>query len=239
MTPQEETEKLFELQKIDSKIFVLRKEIEALPEKWRLKELSSDCEGKRKILDEKQEKLRDMMQAQHKLDQEIETLSIKVKEEEGKLFNGTIMNPKELQGVQAEVLHLRKRTDELETQDLELMESIDSLNEELEGAKRILRDVEDEENSNRKKHDEELAQKEDEISLLEGEKDSLKEKIDKELVEEYEQLLKTRGGVAVVRIEQGKNCGGCHIQFTGSQIDRIQHEEGIFRCEHCRRILVK
>jgi len=46
-------------------------------------------------------------------------------------------------------------------------------------------------------------------------------------------------GLAVVGILQGRSCGGCRIDFSRTQIDKYQHEEGVFRCEYCRRMLVK
>ena len=85
----------------------------------------------------------------------------------------------------------------------------------------------------------ELAEKKAEIASLELRRDNLKVRLSEDIVADYNKMLKEKAGLAVVPIVQGRTCGGCHIDFSRTQIDQFQHNEGIFRCEYCRRILVK
>lgn len=237
--PDETGRILLEVQQLDTEMLELKREIEGLEEKHRLAELLEELGRSGDSQAGKEEELEELEHRQHKIDGELDLLSTKVKKEEGKLFSGTIMNPKELSNIQAEILSLRKKRDEMETEDLELMEGIDRMRLEVKGAKEASREAYSREQGARDAYNMELAEGEARLKDLERERDELLKSLDEDVRGQYERLLKEKGGLAVVRIDQGRNCGGCHIEFSRTQIDRFQHEEGIFRCEYCRRILVK
>lgn len=237
--PRELGEKLLEIQGLDSKIASLKKEIDGLEEKHKIGELLKQLSDAREKLVARNKGLDALKHEQLKLDGELDILSDKIKKEEEKLFSGTIMNPKELSAIQAEILGLRKKRDEMETRDLEEMEEIDELRSDIEGLDSEVDRVLARENEARGAYNEELAEKEHQIREFEKERDRIKSQISDDTVELYEKLLREKGGLAVVRIDKGRNCGGCHIEFSKTQIDRFQHEEAVFQCEYCRRILVK
>jgi predicted nucleic acid-binding Zn-ribbon protein len=230
---------LLEIQELDTRLFSLERQIETLADKHRLDELKSRIEATRAELGNKEIELEELKSRQLKLDGELDLLTVKVKKEEEKLFSGTIMNPKELSAIQAEILSLRKKRDEMETQDLEEMEDIDRLRSDVGSGGESLVNVEAEERDAIAAYQKERAEEEEEVKVLEAERDELKSRLDPETVSMYEDLLSKRGRQAVVRIEKGMTCGGCHIEFSRTQIDRFQHEDEVFRCEFCRRILVK
>ena len=232
-------ERLLAIQACDLELTELKKEIDALRETHKLAEIHERLEGAAAAEAGKEHDLTELKSRQLKLDGELDLLSAKIGKEEGKLFSGTIMNPKELSAIQAEIFSLRKKRDEMETEDLEEMESIDQLRVDMGSFGADKRAARAEENVARAAYEEELAQKCEKVSLLSGRRDGLKAGLDEETIEEYERLLAVKGGIAVVRIEQGRSCGGCHIEFSLSQVDKFEHEEGPFRCEYCRRMLVK
>lgn len=231
---------LLEIQKLDTEILGLRRDIEGLADTHKLAELRKRLEEAEKALAGAEEDLEERKHGQHKLDGELDILSTKIKKEEEKLFSGTVMNPKELSAIQSEILSLRKKSDEMETEDLEMMEIIDRARLEVEETGRFAEEVSSEERNASREYEQELIRKEKQLVELEKKRDALKLGVeDEEILALYENLLETKGGLAVAVIENGKNCGGCHVEFSRSQIDRFQHDEGIFRCEYCRRILVK
>lgn len=230
---------LLAIQDLDTRVLRLRREIEDLPRKHQLDELLADLKEARDTLESKKQQLTDLKHRMHKLDGELELLSSKVKKEEEKLFSGTIMNPKELSAIQAEIISLKKKTDEMETEDLEMMEEADRIEREVQDSEKRAEQISSREQEARDTYNEELAEKEHQISELERERDKLKEEIDPETIALYERLLEQKGGLAVAKMEEGSYCGGCRIEFSHTQIDRFQHEEGLFRCEYCRRILVR
>lgn len=227
------------IQKLDTEMLGLKRDIERLAEKHNLGGLLEQLEKAKEAQAEAQKILDDITHDQRKLDGELDILSSKIKKEEEKMFSGTVMNPKELGAIQVEIFSLRKKSDEMETRDLELMEAIDGGSVEVEKTRRMVEDVSTEERRAQDEYDRELAKNEHRISELEGERDRLKQEVPEEdVLALYEELLENKGGLAVTVIDNGRNCGGCHIEFSRTQIDRFQHDEGTFRCEHCRRILV-
>ena len=231
---------LLSIQKLDTEILGLKRDIEGLAEKHNLSGLLEQLGKAKEAQAEAQNNLDEIMHDQHKLDGELDLLFSKIKKEEEKMFSGTVMNPKELSSIQAEIFFLRKKSDEMETRDLELMEAIDGGRVEVEKTRRFVEEISAEGQRARDEYDRELEEKEHRIGELEGERDKLKQGVsDEDALALYEELLESRGGLAVAVIDHGKNCGGCHIEFSRTQIDRFQHDEGIFRCEYCRRIMVK
>jgi len=239
MTPGELAATLRGIQELDTKIFGLQQEIEDLPDKHHLGELADELTAVKDSQASSETGLEELQQRQHKLDGELDLLNSKVKKEEEKLFSGTIMNPKELSAIQAEIFSLRKKRDEMETEDLEEMEELDRLTTEVATSKVKTAEIEEKERAAKEVHGDELTDKQAEIATLERRRDEMKTKLEPDVLANYEKLLATKGGLAVVPIIQGRSCGGCHIDFSRSQIDKFQHEEGVFRCEYCRRILVK
>jgi predicted nucleic acid-binding Zn-ribbon protein len=237
--PEELAQTLRDMQDLDTRTFGLEREIEALAEKHRLGEISSELSEVRGSQASSEARLEELEHKQHKLDGELDLLVGKMKKEEEKLFSGTIMNPKELSAIQAEIFSLRKKRDEMETEDLEEMEAIDTISAEIASAREHSTLAEEKERQAKAAYDAELEEKRNEIASLSLQRNNLKVTLPPETVENYEKLLETKAGLAVVSIIQGRSCGGCHIDFSRSQIDLFQHNEGVFRCEYCRRILVK
>jgi predicted nucleic acid-binding Zn-ribbon protein len=239
LEPEQLAKTLRDVQALDTKIFGLQREIQELRDKHHLGDLAGELAGVRQEQAVDEESLQQLEHKQHKLDGELDLLVTKMKKEEEKLFSGTIMNPKELSAIQAEILSLRKKRDEMETEDLEEMEEIDRLTDGVDSAKRRTAEIVAKERVATDAYDEELSDMQAEIAALEMQRDNLKKNLDKDVLADYEKLLREKAGIAVVPIVQGRTCGGCHIDFSRTQIDKFQHNEGWFRCEYCRRILVK
>ncbi len=237
--PAELAGTLRRVQQLDTETIGLKRQIDDLAGKHRLDELRDDLESAGRTRGEREVELSELQQKQHKLDGELELLSQKIEKEESRMMSGTIMNSKELSAIQAEIMSLRKKRDEMETEDLEEMEELDGFRLESKKAEELIARVTEQERLARKAYEDELAEKQRELAELEAQRDALKERLDPETVAIYEKLLEQKDGLAVVEIIQGRSCGGCRIEFSRTQIDRFQHEEGVFRCEFCRRMLVK
>jgi predicted nucleic acid-binding Zn-ribbon protein len=239
MAPAEVAGTLRRVQQIDTEADGKKRQIDELADKHRLGELADRLQRAGAELGEREAKLSELQLKQHKLDGELELLSQKIEKEESRMMSGTIMNPKELAAIQAEIVSLRGKRDQMETEDLEEMEVLDGFRSDIDKTQELIAELTEQEKLARKAYQDELAEKQGELAELEAMRDQLKERLDPEMVSIYEQLLEQKDGLAVVQIMQGRSCGGCRIEFSRTQIDRFQHEEGVFRCEYCRRMLVK
>jgi uncharacterized protein len=239
MEPAEVAVTLRQVQQLDTQVIGLNRQIDGLADKHRLGELADELKDAGAALAAKEEELSELQLKQHKLDGEVDLLSQKIEKEESRMMSGTIMNPKELTAIQAEIMSLRHKRDEMETEDLEEMEALDGLKLEIEKSQELIAQLTEQEKVGRNAYEDERVEKLAELAELEAQRDKLKEILDPETVADYEKLLEQKDGLAVVEILQGRSCGGCRIEFSRTQIDRFQHEEGVFRCEYCRRMLVK
>ena len=239
MEPAQVAATLRQVQQLDTEAIGLNRLIDGLADQHRLGELAEELEKAGAALAGREAELSELQLKQHKLDGELELLSQKIEKEESRMMSGTIMNPKELTAIQAEIMSLRHKRDEMETEDLEEMEALDGLKLEIQKSQELIAQLTNQEKVAKSTYKEERAEKLSELAELEAQRDQLKGKLDPETVAAYEKLLEQKDGLAVVEIIQGRSCGGCRIEFSRTQIDRFQHEEGVFRCEYCRRMLVK
>ncbi len=57
------------------------------------------------------------------------------------------------------------------------------------------------------------------------------------LLRQYEQVRKARRGLALVGLEEGKRCGGCHVQLPIHIVQKVRKQQGVVRCPSCGRLL--
>ena len=74
------------------------------------------------------------------------------------------------------------------------------------------------------------------VAETKAERTTLAEPIDSGVLELYDRLLKSKGGTAIVPLENGI-CGGCHMKVVHSTLQNLQQAEAITQCEHCGRIV--
>lgn len=143
----------------------------------------------------------------------------------------------EYQALGHEVDRYSNDVDQLETRELELMEELDGKRAAQAAAERALA-------ATRQAADEELAALANRRRNLEARRAELSEErgtlaaaIPESLLPLYERLLKTKNGVAVVPVQSGGQCGGCHMKLVPSTLVRLQGGTSVVQCENCGRIL--
>lgn len=142
----------------------------------------------------------------------------------------------EYQALAHEVTRYEKDVDDLETRELELMEEMDTLRAALKSAEAALAHT-------RKLVDEDLASITERHSRMEAdrgelrtERESLAAKVPESIMPLYERLMKSKNGLALARMHEGK-CEGCHMKLIPSTVVTVQTGKELARCEDCGRIL--
>ena len=59
----------------------------------------------------------------------------------------------------------------------------------------------------------------------------------RELLELYDDLRRQKKGIGAAAIVDGV-CQACHEKLSAMELDRLKRDDGIKRCEYCRRIVV-
>jgi len=181
-----------------------------------------------------QQRLDELTRQQHSLEWEVEDLSVKIAATEGKLFGGTIRNPKELANLQREDDELKMRRGQLEDRVLELMDGVEAATKSINMHTAGLAKLEAEWRDQQQRLTAELEQLKKEESDLNRKRESLVVQIESTAIDVY-QRLSTQKGTAVAKVEQGI-CRGCQITLPTTELQQVRGG-GLVRCSSCGRIL--
>lgn len=147
---------------------------------------------------------------------------------------------KDLQNLLGELESLKRRKEELEEVELEIMVRIDDAKKRQEHHANERDRFEIEVRRLSAERDQALSEIEGKRNELEESRKSAASKITSELLNLYEKIRESSGGVAAARLHQGR-CEGCHLEVNAIELTRIKSlpDDEVVRCEECRRILVR
>lgn len=232
-----ENKYLLQLQGVDLKIDNLKNELENLTIRETVQSLKKSIIQLEQNRQKSQDLLEDIGRDVKKVEDELALINDKLEKEEKKLYSGTITNPKELGGIEAEVKSLKRKSDDLETTLLEKMDNSDT-------NKSLFKDFEkrlNEENKQLKVASKKLEEEENKLSTSiekeESDKQDYIKKIDSDNIELYQKLRDEKKGLAVVEMIENI-CQGCHVELPAGEADKIYNSQEYFRCPNCRRILI-
>ena len=182
----------------------------------------------------------DLGRDQQKLEDEIGTLNERANQHDKTLYSGTIGNPRELQSLQDEIASLKRRISQLEDREIEIMEQIEPLDAQLSTFAASRATLDERGGALRAQIAEEEVAIESQLGQVRGERDALVSSVAPELLDEYEELRKRSGGIAIARLVGG-SCGGCHLSLSAVDIDRIKKlpPDAPAHCEECGRLLAR
>jgi predicted nucleic acid-binding Zn-ribbon protein len=169
-------------------------------------------------------------------EQEANDLMTKIEPLEKKLYQGTILNPKELDDLQHDIESLKRRRSQLDDQAIEAMDALEVAQREHKEASEQLDELERDSQAGQTKLRAEMAALEAEIAEQQSERDEEASEIDPELLKLYDRIASIRQGRAVAKVEGGA-CQGCRISLPSSLVQRARGSSSIVQCTSCERIL--
>lgn len=229
---------LHELQVIDSQIGRLEQERADLDEKKLLDARLGEVSGLGKELADINSRLRGLLLEQKLIDGNISTQSDKIAREEARLYGGKIGNPKELKGIEEEVRALKKKLDAEEStaiENIELTEALTLKQSELTVELQQTRALAD---TAQAAYERVLGGFDERLNDLRRQREEALKVVPPESLKLYDRLRHEKLGLAVVTIN-GSTCNGCHMELPAQDVDRGADGEQLWRCPHCRRILVR
>ena len=232
-----EMARLLELQEIDTAIDRLTARKQTLESGGELAAARTEADAAERALGELGLQLDVVGRDQARLEHEIESLTQKAAAEDKRLYDGSVVNAKELGSMQHEIENLKRRRSDREDEMLGLME----VREELERRASEARTTSD---ALRARVEEVGGAGLDELHDIDTElqdriagRQRVLPEIDADVVELYEDLRKQKKGIGAAALVDGV-CQGCHEQLSAMELDKLKRVEGVKRCEYCRRILV-
>jgi predicted nucleic acid-binding Zn-ribbon protein len=224
---------LYQLQLVDSEWDEKRQQLELVEES--LGE-SGDVLRAREAVAETEGRLGELRAQLRTLGLEVAGLNDKLKKNQERLYSGRVRNPKELTSLQEEAAYLRRRTSELEDEQLELMIAIEEDEAELAERQARLRQIE----AMWRDDQAALRNKKEELDLrlveLEEEREDMRARLGASDLANYDDLRQQLGGIGVVRLKKGI-CQGCGVDVPTSMASAVARGEGVHYCTICGRLL--
>jgi len=230
-------DRLLELQELDSAIDRLearRRQLEEGQEMADARAAMEDAEGR---LGELRLGVDAVMREQQRLEREIDSMTRKAEADEKRLYDGSIVNIKEMEALQHEITSLRERRSRSEDELLEQMVRRDDLESRAGEASTLVQQTRARLEAVGGEAVAELERIEEELAEKRVTREKLVPEFDDELLELYEELRGQKRGVAVAALVDGV-CQACHEKLSAMELDRLKRTEGVKRCEYCRRIVV-
>jgi len=223
---------LAELQKIDSEIYALKKELGSHPELQ--KQADQEFEKKKANLKLAEDAQKTLQLKQKEMEMELGSKEEKIKKLQSQLYS--LKTNKEYQAMEFEIKGLKAGNSLLEEEILKFFDSIEAAKTRVHGEKELLSGEE-------KRHKEELAvlQKraaeiQADIQVHEEKRKAFVPSIDPKILPQYERLLKNREGLAIAPI-RNNSCGGCNIGLPPQIVNEARMQEKFLTCESCARML--
>lgn len=223
---------LRKLQVIDSEIYELKQEKESKPQETKALELS--FEEKKQHIATLEKNLLDL-QKQRK-DKELELAS---KEENTKKLQSqlySLKTNKEYQTMLQQIADTKADTSIVEDKLLVLFEQVDKIKSETEKEKQRLKEEEKLFAEQKRKIEDRVKEINDRLAQLETQRKQAMTDIDKKILAQYERILSSREGLAIVSVKNN-SCFGCNMSVPAQVINLIKMYERIVTCEVCNRIL--
>ncbi len=187
-------------------------------------------------LSEKQRELEKSQKFLKSIEEKNNQLQIKLKEDEHALYGGKIKLPRELQDLQNEIASLKNQISTQDEDQFNTMMVVENLENEKTGIQKELSDAESEFATR-------VAGLRGELSSLKKKKDNLLaersaavQNVDAPTLERYENLRKTKRGLAVaVVVDQA--CSACGATLTPADWQAARSPQKLVTCTSCGRIL--
>jgi len=228
---------VLQLQELDLSVDRLRNRREALEAGQEVRAFRQQLEQAETRLGDVRLELDAVERESRRLEGDIDSLTRKAKAEEGRLYDGSVANPKELEAIQHEVASLRGRRSRLEDNLLELMEQKETLDGRVSSAQSEVQELRDRLTGILGESSTELEDIGRSLATRTSERELLVTEFDPELLELYEDLRRQKKGVGAAALVDGV-CQGCHQKLSAMELDHLKRTEGVMRCEYCRRILI-
>ncbi len=167
-----------------------------------------------------------------------ESLEIKIKQADQRLYSGLVKNPKELLDLQNDISSLRRQKNTLDDQLFTAMVALEEAEAQLKTGTENLTRIETEWRASQGDLVTELAQLEHELAEKTSEQTEARVQLGAPDLAQYDQLRRRKGGLAVAEME-GSLCGACGVRVAAHILQQLGQNDHIARCSNCERILVR
>lgn len=163
----------------------------------------------------------------------------RLERDQARIDDGSVTDGKTLNGLIDEVAHLKRRIDELEDVELEVMGELEEATAEQQRLSQQKQETETRLRELVATRDEQVGKLGAEAKDLNATRARMIDGIPENLMVLYEKL-RASTGLGAARLERGR-CTGCQLQLTAADLDAYRKAPAneVLRCVECDRILVR
>ncbi len=228
---------LVELQAIENTVSARYTEIEKVKSSQELNEAKNKLTARKKKKKKKNSQFHEIDVKRKKHEDIVCTHDEKIKSNEGKLFSGTINDPKELSNYQEEIQMLKNSNSKLEDEILEIMEEQDMAKPGIEALKKEMVELDSIVLRIRSEMDEKLEVLKHNIEGLKKRKEDVVSRIPGDYLKKYNDLKTKKGGIAVSVIKDNF-CNVCNMEIPSIETERFVDSDQVYKCPICGRMSV-
>jgi predicted nucleic acid-binding Zn-ribbon protein len=242
-----EIEQLAHLQELDTRIDERQHRIDAIRAQLGA---SEELKSARAAFEQAKTSLERLEKRQRDLEWDASDRSAKIAELEKKLYSGTIRNPKELSGLQTEIEHMKAALSGVEDRTLEAMAQVDEARaserrppvddehvvaEDPAARERELGAVQTRWGADQLSLKQEGQGLTSALAGLRAQRESAAAGTAPSLLARYDELRRTKRGLAVARVDRNV-CLGCRTSVPTAQVQSARQGHLVY-CSSCGRIL--
>ncbi len=220
------------LQKKDNEINDLRKSLEILP--GQIASGQKELEGKRDKMNALQAEIDSLKKQRNQLEQDAKTEADHMAKTKTKL--PTVKTNKEYTAILHETDAIKAKITEVEDKELEIMELLDTKEQEIPGLEAEFKDEQGQFNQYKQKKEAEQARVQKELEEAQSQRAGLAKEIDPKFASHYDKIRKARENLAVVAIK-GETCQGCFQNLQPQVALEVRTGEKLHHCQSCDRFL--
>ena len=224
---------LLRLQQVDSRISRIEGRLAKIREAL---ENDAELQAMLREVETAQVEEQNAERARRKSEAEAQGQQVKIQQAESSLYGGKVHNPKELQGLQADVASLKKHLSTLEEQELEAMLELETAQTALKNAREKLQSIRARLGGEHQKLVEEQESLSRDLEQMQTERQAATNALTADVLKAYDDLRQQRGGVAVVEVSENA-CGACGTTLTDALEQSARHALQLVHCPSCGRIL--
>mgnify|MGYP006157092015 CR=1 FL=1 len=228
VSPKLQLQQLVLLQKLDDEIIEHRKQLADIP--VQIDSERAELADKNKILSLAKEEIDALQKNRKAIESEVQGENDHMAKAKTKL--PAVKTNKEYTAVLFEVDAIKEKVERLEDKELEIMEVLEEKQKGLPAIEKKCKEEDAHFQEYKAKKDDELDRVKKEMAPLTTKRESVTSQIDKLIFQRYEKVAKSRGGQAVVSLQENI-CQGCFQQILPQMVINVKVGESIHQCASC------
>ncbi|HST48042.1 zinc ribbon domain-containing protein [Jatrophihabitans sp.] len=231
--------RLLDLQALDTMLAQLAHRRRTLPELATIAGCDQRAADVRSRLVDAETSLADLAGEQRRLEADVDTVRQRAEKDQQRMAASGVP-AKEIAGLQHEVTSLARRQGVLEDELLEVMETRETSEGQVEQLRSELAGVLADRSAAETARDAAYGEIDASASQRQAERAELAGGLPADLLALYDKVREVNGGVGAAMLRQ-RRCEGCRLELSGSELSAVRaaKPEDVLRCDNCRRILVR